>query len=114
MMKPCILLALPLALLVACCQTPAPQTHEPTPSTPRTDGPSDAWRACTADADCTLIATTCCDCGADDYVAVHKDHHDATFEEFGSHKKCDCPQMDCPPIDPACRNGLCQVVERGE
>lgn len=67
-----------------------------------------AWQACKEHHECTLQATVCCACGANNYVGVHFLHSRAArakIEPSCKHRRC--PSQMCQRVGARCDDGRC-------
>ncbi len=67
-------------------------------------------QACTADADCDLVATRCCACGARDYVSVAKSHASEARAAIARDLDCRaqrCAEEPCHSSIARCSEGRC-------
>ncbi len=67
----------------------------------------DAWRTCSAAADCELVVTTCCDqCNGGKAVSVAKSHAADVRTKFKPKSDCACTKRGCS-TRAACEAGRC-------
>ncbi|MFO0554696.1 MAG: toxin-antitoxin system YwqK family antitoxin [Polyangiaceae bacterium] len=66
------------------------------------------WQTCEADYDCEGLATTCCACGANDYVAVGFTHKEEGMKAVARDcEEVQCPAMHCSRLGVRCDDGRC-------
>jgi len=102
--------------VAALCMTASCKAHVPNTEAAEAEeaqSVSAEWQTCSEDADCVLVSHNCCACMSGDYTAVNREYRAETREAIDPDDCESCPAMDCPPVDPYCREGLCISAERG-